>query len=116
MNDSKVESPPRGREQVDWLVQVISELDCDISAGYDLLNAVNEHFGFAGVVMGPEDAKKAWEELDEEEGEELPFDFEAIRMTWWWRKGFTSDPIMEDMWEMVKDSAREARKGARSRG
>lgn len=92
------------------LVDEIDDLDpADTSIGYEIVRAVMNRFGFAGVVMGPGDAEEVWAEMDEEDGAEIPFDFDKVASLGRWRKGFENEAIMEDAWEIVREAVREAR-------
>jgi hypothetical protein len=95
--------------------EAIGTLDpTDTSIGYEIVRAVMNRFGFAGVIMGPGDAEEVWAEMDEEDGAEIPFDFDKVALTHCWHKGFEGEAIMEDAWEIVREAVREARGRARS--
>ena len=95
--------------------EAIGTLDpTDTSIGYEIVRAAMTRFGFAGVIMGPGDAEEVWAEMDEEDGAEIPFDFDKVASLGRWRKGFENEAIMEDAWEIVREAVREARGRARS--
>jgi hypothetical protein len=110
---------PTTREAVDRLVELIRGLDCDpvadVEIGIDLLRTVMDRFGFVGAVICAGDVRKVWEQLDAEEGETVPFDFDAVRATYWWRHNLASDAVMEDVWDLVRDMASDAREAVRAR-
>jgi hypothetical protein len=86
---------------------------------FEMLGRIRTELGWALVVMTRGDAEGAWRDevfaQDESDDPVFPAEltlsdeqWDRIRHTWEWKKGFESDSIMDSAWELVNGAVQEA--------
>jgi hypothetical protein len=70
----------------------------------DLYYRLARNFGWGGTFFTRADAEERWD--TEEDGPFTDEVWEAIRLTWWWRKGL-EQTLCEQGWELVAEAVAE---------
>lgn len=85
----------------------------DENAVYQVLEELRAKFGFGIVCMTRADAASVWHE-DEDEScalspEITDEQWKLVQESWYWRKGWSSDLVIEAVWEIVREAVGDAK-------